>query len=61
MWLIYWSRWKSLDNVYRKKWAVSAVPTLVKFERVDGRVIETGRLVESELVDEKNLRTFIKG
>ncbi|KAJ4331020.1 hypothetical protein N0V95_009959 [Ascochyta clinopodiicola] len=35
------------------QWDVKAVPQLVRYQRVDGEVKETGRLVEAEVVDEK--------
>ncbi|KZM24145.1 uncharacterized protein EKO05_0010799 [Ascochyta rabiei] len=47
--------WKDLGNVYRTKWHVKAVPQLVRYQRVDGEVKETGRLVEAEVVDENKL------
>lgn len=52
-------RWKDLDNVYRKKWGVKAVPQLVKYERVDGEVRVTGQLVENEVNDDAKLATFV--
>ncbi|KAL4861052.1 hypothetical protein BDV12DRAFT_180813 [Aspergillus spectabilis] len=51
--------WKELSNVYRTKWNVNNVPTLVRFERVDGTVREVGRLVEVEILDRKKLRSFV--
>jgi hypothetical protein len=34
--------------VYRTKWGVKAVPQLVRYQRVDGEIKVTGRLVEDE-------------
>ncbi|PSN60322.1 hypothetical protein BS50DRAFT_579204 [Corynespora cassiicola Philippines] len=46
--------WREPGNIYRTKWNVSNVPTLVRYERRDGKVIEIGRLIEGEiLVPEK--------
>ncbi|KAL6704497.1 hypothetical protein ACN47E_008126 [Coniothyrium glycines] len=53
--------WKDLDNVHRKKWNINAVPTLVRFQRVDGRIRETGRLVEGELLVERKLTSLTSG
>lgn len=36
------------------------MPTLVKFERVDGEVKETGRLEEDGIKDEKSLHIFLR-
>jgi hypothetical protein len=57
----YWIffRWKALDNVYRKVWGVNAIPTLIRYQRVDGEVTETGRLVEAEVIDEKKFLSFV--
>ena len=35
------------------------MPTLVRYQRVDGEVIETGRLIEAEILDEKKLKDLI--
>ena len=52
-------RWKDLTNNYRTKWNIPGVPTLVRYESVDGTVKETGRLGEEEMLDEKTLSKFI--
>lgn len=52
-------RWKDLENVYRKKWDVKAVPQLVRYQRVGGVVKETGRLVENEVNDDAKLQKFV--
>ncbi|KAL2822172.1 hypothetical protein BDW59DRAFT_149738 [Aspergillus cavernicola] len=53
--------WKDLSNVYRTKWNVSFVPTLARYERVDGEVKEVGRLVEGEILDRARLNKFVGG
>ncbi|KAJ4289887.1 hypothetical protein N0V90_011220 [Kalmusia sp. IMI 367209] len=53
--------WKDLTNVHRTKWNVNAVPTLVRYQRVNGEVKETGRLVESELLDQMKLVHLVAG
>lgn len=52
-------RWKSPDNVYRKSWNVGGVPTLARYERVDGRVVEVARLDEHGIMDEKRLQALL--
>lgn len=52
-------RWKDKSNIFRTKWNVNNIPTIVRFERADGQVKETGRLVEAEILDEKKLGEFI--
>ncbi|KAL2865262.1 thioredoxin-like protein [Aspergillus lucknowensis] len=52
--------WRDLSNVYRTKWNVSSVPTLVRYERVDETVKEVGRLVEGEIMDRARLLQFIR-
>jgi hypothetical protein len=47
-----------MNNVYRKVWGINAVPTLVRYQRVDGIVTATGRLVEGEIMDENKLFGF---
>lgn len=54
-------RWRDLSNTHRTKWNVNAVPTLVRYQWVDGQVKETGRLIEGELLDQKKLKDFISG
>ncbi|KAL4758361.1 uncharacterized protein BDW70DRAFT_142012 [Aspergillus foveolatus] len=51
--------WRDLSNVYRTKWNVNNVPTLVRFENVNGTVKETGRLVEGDILDRKKLGEFV--
>ncbi|KAJ4983984.1 hypothetical protein SVAN01_10539 [Stagonosporopsis vannaccii] len=51
--------WKDLENVYRKKWDVKAVPQLVRYQRIDGEVKATGKLVENEVNDDMKLQGFV--
>ncbi|KAH8890214.1 hypothetical protein GQ53DRAFT_766280 [Thozetella sp. PMI_491] len=51
--------WRAAGNIYRKNFDVHSVPTLVRFQRVNGEVKEVGRLVEAELLDEKKLHTLM--
>ncbi|KAL4900118.1 hypothetical protein BDW74DRAFT_103678 [Aspergillus multicolor] len=53
--------WKEPTNVFRTKWNVTNVPTLVRFESVDGKAKETGRLVEAEILDRKKLGELVFG
>ncbi|KAJ0413269.1 hypothetical protein BJY00DRAFT_297126 [Aspergillus carlsbadensis] len=53
--------WRDPSNVFRTKWKLSAVPSLVRFEAVDGEVKEVGRLVEAEILDRGRLGKFIGG
>jgi len=54
-----WFRWKDPANFYRTNWDVHFVPTLVRYQRVDGEVKETGRMMEDGILDEKKLYEFI--
>lgn len=58
--LSHWNRYKTPDNFYRTNWNINFVPTLARYERVDGEVKETGRLVEGELLDKKRIYDLIK-
>ncbi|KAE8392902.1 hypothetical protein BDV23DRAFT_150156 [Aspergillus alliaceus] len=51
--------WKDLQNVYRTTWKIPCIPALVRYERVNGETVETGKLVEGEILDEQKLREFI--
>ena len=53
------SRWRKPTFVFHTKWNVNNLPTLVRFQEVDGQVQETGRLVESEILDSKALEKFV--
>ncbi|CZT04553.1 uncharacterized protein RAG0_10974 [Rhynchosporium agropyri] len=51
--------WKA-QNAFRTDWNLHNVPTLVKFERVDGEVKETARLREEGIKDKQSLDHFVK-
>ncbi|CDM29252.1 hypothetical protein DTO013E5_5948 [Penicillium roqueforti] len=51
--------WNNPQNVYRKTWGTKNIPALVRYEQVNGKVTETGRLVEGEILNKKKLREFI--
>lgn len=57
--LISVSRWKDLKNIYRTQWKVNNVPALVRYQRVNGEVSETGRLIEAEILDKAKLQAFL--
>ncbi|KAF2122570.1 hypothetical protein BDV96DRAFT_481323 [Lophiotrema nucula] len=44
---------------FRTDWDITRVPTLARYERVNGQVKEVGRLVEGELLDEKRIGGLI--
>ncbi|EPE07536.1 hypothetical protein F503_00258 [Ophiostoma piceae UAMH 11346] len=53
--------WRRPDNVYRKKWNVTNVPTLVRYEQVGSNEIrETGRLVEDQILDPSLLAALLQ-
>lgn len=52
-------RWKDLENVYRTKWGVKAVPHLIRYQRVEGEVRATGQLVENEVNNDIKLLDFV--
>jgi len=52
-------RWRDPKNVYRTNWNVHNVPALVRFERVDGEVSATGKLIEGEILDKAKLGPFL--
>ncbi|PWY91640.1 DUF953 domain protein [Aspergillus sclerotioniger CBS 115572] len=51
--------WRDPQNVYRNHWNVKCIPALVRYQRVQGEVVETGRLVEREIIDQEKLQEFI--
>ncbi|CAI7655121.1 unnamed protein product [Penicillium palitans] len=51
--------WSNPRNVYRTTWGTNNIPALVRYEQVNGKVAETGRLVEAEILNKKRLREFI--
>lgn len=44
--------------MYRKVWGINAIPTLVRYQHIDGTVTATGRLVEGEIMDDEKLLSF---
>ena len=52
-------RWRDKSNVFRTQWGISNIPAIVRFEQVDGRVAETGRLTEGGILDEQKLRALL--
>ena len=54
------ARYKSPDNIYRTKWNINSIPTLVRYERIYNEVKETSRLVEGELLDTKRISDLIE-
>ncbi|SPN98659.1 related to Thioredoxin domain-containing protein C21C3.12c [Cephalotrichum gorgonifer] len=53
--------WKKPTHVVRTKWNVHGVPTVARYERVDGEIKETGRLVEHEILDSKLFAALVQG
>ncbi|KAJ5936884.1 hypothetical protein N7466_003334 [Penicillium verhagenii] len=51
--------WRDPKNVYRADWNIHNVPALVRFERVDGEVKATGKLIEGEILDQAKLGAFL--
>ncbi|QGI63670.1 hypothetical protein CEK26_007621 [Fusarium fujikuroi] len=51
--------WKKPDNPHKLTWNISAIPTVIRFELRDGRIEETGRLVEAEVYEEGRLQNFV--
>ncbi|KAJ5377796.1 uncharacterized protein N7496_005205 [Penicillium cataractarum] len=52
-------KWKEPKNVYRTEWRVNNVPALVRYQRVNGEISETARLIEAEILDKAKLQTFL--
>ncbi|KAI5365368.1 putative Thioredoxin domain-containing protein [Septoria linicola] len=53
--------WKEAKNVFRTKWNVHNVPTLVRYEKLGSDAKEVGRLIEGEILDESRLQELISG
>ncbi|KAK2602011.1 hypothetical protein QQS21_004437 [Conoideocrella luteorostrata] len=51
--------WKNPENIYRKNWDVNGVPTLAKYQRINGEVVETARLDENGIMDVTTLHEFL--
>ncbi|RMJ22207.1 hypothetical protein PHISP_06926 [Aspergillus sp. HF37] len=52
--------WKDPQNTYRTEWNITSIPSLVRYERVDGEPAETGRLVEGGILSVEKLRDFVR-
>ncbi|KAL3296121.1 DUF953 domain protein [Colletotrichum asianum] len=52
--------WKVRTNVFRTKWDVHNVPTIVRYQLVNGEIKETGRLVEGDILDKGRLQALIQ-
>ncbi|KXJ94971.1 hypothetical protein Micbo1qcDRAFT_200428 [Microdochium bolleyi] len=52
--------WKDPSNIYRTKWDLHYVPTVVRYERVDGEIKETGRVVEGEVIVDGKLQALVQ-
>ncbi|OJK03625.1 hypothetical protein ASPACDRAFT_1852560 [Aspergillus aculeatus ATCC 16872] len=53
--------WKDLENVYRTTWKVPCIPTVIRYEVVEGKTVETGRLAEGEILEKGRLEGLIRG
>ncbi|KAJ5107699.1 hypothetical protein N7456_004374 [Penicillium angulare] len=53
------AEWKDPKNAYRTTWNVQNIPALLRVERVDGKVSQTGKLVEDEITDKAKLAAFL--
>ncbi|KAK8030160.1 hypothetical protein PG993_011451 [Apiospora rasikravindrae] len=51
--------WRERTNVFRTKWNVNNVPTLARFEQVNGKVVEKGRMTEDGIMDPATLKAFM--
>ncbi|PYH47637.1 uncharacterized protein BP01DRAFT_390154 [Aspergillus saccharolyticus JOP 1030-1] len=51
--------WKNPTNIYRTTWKVPCIPLLIRYELVDGAMVETGRLAEGEILDEGKLGALV--
>lgn len=52
-------RWREPKNIFRTLWNINNVPALVRYQRVNGEVTETGRLIEGEILDKSKLQKFM--
>jgi hypothetical protein len=50
-------RWKSPDSIFRTKWDLKAIPTLVKYTRTEDGVSQK-QLVEKDVKDEGLLKAL---
>lgn len=44
------NRWRRPTNVYRTRWNIKGVPTMVRYREVDGEVTEDGRFEGSDVL-----------
>ncbi|KAI0124187.1 thioredoxin domain-containing protein C21C3.12c [Xylariales sp. AK1849] len=51
-------QWKTLDNQWRTRWDVKAVPTLARYTRVDDGLTQIA-LLEEDCKDEEKVRDFM--
>ncbi|KAJ5901990.1 hypothetical protein N7495_002518 [Penicillium taxi] len=42
--------WKDPQNDYRTIWGIKGIPSLVRYQQVDGEVTETGRILDDEIL-----------
>ncbi|KAK6329907.1 hypothetical protein TWF718_003334 [Orbilia javanica] len=55
--------WRDQNNVFRREWGITAIPTLGKYSivNVEGQdIVAVRMLVENDCADEEKLRTFIQ-
>ncbi|KAI0198231.1 hypothetical protein F4808DRAFT_463070 [Astrocystis sublimbata] len=55
------TEYKAATNYYRTTWRVPNVPTLIRYERKGAELVEAGRLIEGEILDEKRLGRLVNG
>ncbi|KAG6286636.1 hypothetical protein E4U09_006644 [Claviceps aff. purpurea] len=52
--------WRQPDNDYRVTWNINELPTVVRYERVNGEIVETMRLVKSGILTSSTLYDFLQ-
>ncbi|KAK6360851.1 hypothetical protein TWF730_006967 [Orbilia blumenaviensis] len=55
--------WKDADNLYKREWGITAIPTLAKYSIVDvdgTSIVAVRMLVENECGDVEKLEQFIR-
>ena len=55
----YMCRWKDPKNAFRMEWKVNNVPALLRFEKTSEGVMEFGRLIEGEILDQERLEKLL--
>lgn len=53
------NRWKKADNIFRTKWDLKAIPTLVKYTRT-GEGVSQNQVVEKDILNEGNLKALVQ-